>query len=310
VRIKDSAEIATGNTWFDDYFTIRALDERTFAIGEPRYFQQNHSFLILGDERALLFDSGPGHRDIRPAVASVTDLPVTVTASHLHYDHVGHLHHFPQVALLDVPVLRAAVRDGVLTPPPRLHLGSMERITAHPVRVDRWLAPGDQLDLGGRRLTVLALPGHSSDGMVLIDPEANQVFAGDLLYPKGAYAVGLDSDPWDYDRSLRMLLDLIDEDTRIYVAHPGRAEVVDVPVMSRTDVVRLREGFARVLDGTARWSGLYPRKYRVDDRMSILTNARFRRSGAPVRRWGLPPRSGRSPAGRRPSSATRRRTRG
>jgi len=51
--------------WYDDYFLIEPIDSRTFAIGEPRYAQQNYSYLILGNERGILFDAGPGYRDIR-----------------------------------------------------------------------------------------------------------------------------------------------------------------------------------------------------------------------------------------------------
>ena len=31
--------------WHDDYFTVEALAEGVFAIGEPRYYQQNFSYL-------------------------------------------------------------------------------------------------------------------------------------------------------------------------------------------------------------------------------------------------------------------------
>ena len=44
-------------TWFDDYYTIQKIDERTFAIGEPRYYQLNFNYLILGDSRAIIFDA-------------------------------------------------------------------------------------------------------------------------------------------------------------------------------------------------------------------------------------------------------------
>ena len=86
-------------TWFDDYFTLESIDSQTIAIGEPRYWQQNYSYLILGQSRTILFDSGPGLRDIKPAVASLTTLPVTVVSSHFHFDHVGNHTKFDQIAL-------------------------------------------------------------------------------------------------------------------------------------------------------------------------------------------------------------------
>ena len=52
-----------GVRWFDDYYTVQALDARTWAIGEPRFFQQNFNYLIAGSERAVLFDAGTGEWD-------------------------------------------------------------------------------------------------------------------------------------------------------------------------------------------------------------------------------------------------------
>ena len=38
---------------------------------------------------AVLFNAGPGVRDIRPVIESITNLPVIFLPSHFHYDHVG-----------------------------------------------------------------------------------------------------------------------------------------------------------------------------------------------------------------------------
>src|SRR3569833_3333040 len=32
--------------WIDDYFVVEAVDATTIAIGEPRYYQGNYSYLI------------------------------------------------------------------------------------------------------------------------------------------------------------------------------------------------------------------------------------------------------------------------
>jgi len=70
-----------GAVWFDDYYTVFEIDEKTFAIAETRYWQSNFNYLIIGSNRALLLDAGPGVRDFGPVVKSLTDQPYVFTPS-------------------------------------------------------------------------------------------------------------------------------------------------------------------------------------------------------------------------------------
>ena len=55
------------------------------------------SYRILGEMRALLFDTGIGVSDIVSLVAALTDLPVSVLNSHIHCDYVGANHYFKKI---------------------------------------------------------------------------------------------------------------------------------------------------------------------------------------------------------------------
>jgi hypothetical protein len=72
---------------FDDWYAIEEIAPGLFGIGEPKYQWLNWYYLIVGRDRALLFDIGPGIRDITPVVMSLTDKPITALLSHLHFDH-------------------------------------------------------------------------------------------------------------------------------------------------------------------------------------------------------------------------------
>ena len=68
------------------YFTPYEAAPSLFHIYEPG---DVHCTLIVGRERALLFDTGYGFCDIREAVSALTDLPLTIVNSHGHLDHAG-----------------------------------------------------------------------------------------------------------------------------------------------------------------------------------------------------------------------------
>jgi hypothetical protein len=130
-----------------DWFHVYPIDTHTYAISEPNYWQQNVSYLLIGERRALLFDTGPGLYSIREQVQRLTSLPVIAIPSHLHFDHVGDLEEFSDVRLLDTPALRAQVRHGYIVEPPSQYMLR----TPFTYRVRGWVKDGQTIDLGARK---------------------------------------------------------------------------------------------------------------------------------------------------------------
>ena len=248
--------------WYDDYFTVEILAEGIFAIGEPRYYQQNYSYLIVGSQRAVLFDAGPGHRDIRPVAASLTDLPITFIPSHFHYDHVGNTVTFDHVAVVDLPYLRERAPDGFLQLSFDEHLGEAEGFEAPVLRVDEWLAPGAEIDLGGRSLEVLYTPGHTEDSISLLDRASGFVFSGDFIYPGPLFAFLPNSGMGDYIQGAENLLAVASERTRIFSAH--RVDPPGAPEMTPGDVVDLQSALWAIRKGELSATGIYPRVYPIN----------------------------------------------
>lgn len=72
-----------------DWFTLDRVDTSTYIISEYRHWEETHCYLLLGEERALLIDTGLGICDIGQLVRGLTNRPVTTVATHIHWDHIG-----------------------------------------------------------------------------------------------------------------------------------------------------------------------------------------------------------------------------
>ena len=78
-------KVDLGDGWFDVY----RIGDEIYAIHEPGQFEEVISFLIVGNDFALMFDTGLGIGNIRNVVDQLTDLDIVVLNSHTHYDHIG-----------------------------------------------------------------------------------------------------------------------------------------------------------------------------------------------------------------------------
>jgi hydroxyacylglutathione hydrolase len=268
--------VSVAGRWFDDYFVVETVDPTTFAIGEPRYYQGNYSYLIVGEQRAVLFDAGTGLKDIVPVVRSLTKLPVTVIASHLHFDHVGALGRFDKTAVIDEPSLRTRARDSRLTLKRYEFLGFADRLRMPTFPVDEWWAPDSTIDLGGRHLRVLATPGHTSTSVSLYDESRHQLFAGDFIYPGELYAFLPDASRSAYLETTKRLLSIIDPETRIFAAHmEDEPAPVEAPVLQVADLGALERTLTAIEQGDSSSSGFYPRIFPVRGVIKFATGWRW-----------------------------------
>lgn len=259
--------LSPGVRWFDDWFAIEDVAPGVIAIGEPRFHQINWNYLILGNRRALLFDTGPGVRDISKVVCALTTLPVTALPSHMHFDHTGCLSTFRNIAVPDLPVLRACETGGWLNPTGDLYVGYWEGMTWTPVKVNQWLPIGSRIDLGGRVLELLHTPGHSPDSVSLHDREAGLLFAADFVYPGKLYAQIRNSDLKSYHETAQVLVEALPEQTTIFCAHgkPDANRLHRAPRLSRQDVADLANSL-----GALKATGQRPSAWPVNERMSLL----------------------------------------
>lgn len=67
------------------WFTIEIIDENTSVISEYKHWEEIHCYVLNGTERCLLINTGLGVENIWEQVQKLTDKPVTVVTTHVHY---------------------------------------------------------------------------------------------------------------------------------------------------------------------------------------------------------------------------------
>lgn len=174
----------------EDWFHVAPLAEGVWQLTERGHVA---SWLIAGEDRAALVDTGCGFAPIRPVVERLTDRPVVVAQTHHHFDHIGGSHEWDEVLIHRLGV------EGLASPVPAdrlaayaeyadameaawdsfaalderyFHLVSdASRVlprprgpwTVEPVAASGTFDEGDIISLGARELRVLHTPGHSPD---------------------------------------------------------------------------------------------------------------------------------------------------
>jgi glyoxylase-like metal-dependent hydrolase (beta-lactamase superfamily II) len=212
--------------WFQVYMAAPGV----YALVEPWQFQEVISYLVLGEQKALLFDSGLGLVPIRPLVEQLTDLPVTLLNSHTHFDHVGGNHEFETVLAVDTPFTRANMAgfphaelageiapEALCRPPPE---GTdLESYRTQPWQASAVVSDGQFIDLGGRQLEVLAVPGHTPDSITLLDRANGLLWTGDIWYKGPLWLFAPETSLADYGASLERLVGLAPELRQMLPAH-------------------------------------------------------------------------------------------
>ncbi len=171
-----------------------------------------HVTLLLGREKALLFDAGYGILDLHALIRRITDLPLTLVLSHGHHDHALGAMHFPSSLMLpqDLPVFREYTgrreRERIAETA-RLGSGEREHYLSASIPEPEILDAA-VFELGGLSAKVIKTPGHTPGSIALFVLERELLLLGDNWNPQTWVFFPEALDVRTYARSFRSLTDL------------------------------------------------------------------------------------------------------
>lgn len=152
----------------DPEVQVHAYNATTHIIRQNkcRTFEAPFVYVLLGSTRAFVLDSGATTTTaVREAVRGlVGSRSVLVAHSHNHGDHVAgdtQLAGLPNTTV--VGKTRAAIQTAF--------------------GISTWPTSPGMLELGGRVLDVLAIPGHQTEHLAFYDRRTGLLLTGDSLYP-------------------------------------------------------------------------------------------------------------------------------
>ena len=174
-----------------DIYYIEEIAPGSFKICEQRTASM---YLVCGREKACLIDTAFGLRDLRELTGRLTRLPVTVVNTHGHEDHTlgnqwfygngtGSVYMHPAdrpmyeeitsgfAAMLDTPWVKEQFGEFIRDlDPASVHFPPAKEIRE-----------GDVINLGGKTLEIVEMPGHTAGSIILLDRQAKICYSGDAI---------------------------------------------------------------------------------------------------------------------------------
>lgn len=149
-------------------------------------------YLIEGDDKALVIDTGRGIGNLHEFVRTLTDKPVIVVNTHKHFDHMGGNGTFEEAYMLDAEIeshqpeyrlSESKLKEGMLE---RLYWNDKRPYNFSPDNLTLWpdvplvpVSDGFVFELGNRPIEVIHTNGHTKGSICLLDRISRILFVGD-----------------------------------------------------------------------------------------------------------------------------------
>jgi glyoxylase-like metal-dependent hydrolase (beta-lactamase superfamily II) len=230
-------------------FTVKKLAEGVYAAINPDGGKAgSNAGFVVGSNGVVVIDtfvSPAAARDLLVEIRKVTNLPIRfVVNTHYHLDHTGGNSVFAEAGatILAHRNLRGWLRTENLkffgpTPKPE-DKARVESLTLP----DMVYADAVDIYLGSRLVQVRYMLGHTGGDSVIIVPDANVVFGGDLVWQKHLPNL-IDANTADWAKTLEKLLS--EHSSATFVSGHGDVASTDDVLDFHDYLVALREDVAK-----------------------------------------------------------------
>ena len=145
-------------------------------------------YLVIGNEKAILIDTGTGAGNLFEYVKGLTDLPIEVILTHGHCDHAGGAKYFEKVYLPEEDFELVKIHSSMERKIEYIHFSGGENVPDNEIVGERndgylKLKDGQIFDLGNEQLEMIKLPGHTKGMTCVLFKKSRIILMGDGCNP-------------------------------------------------------------------------------------------------------------------------------
>jgi len=165
--------------YLNKYYVAEKIAENTYKIDESGVA---NCYLLIGDDKALLIDTGCGAGNLKEAVEKLTNKPLFVAVTHRHPDHAGGAWQFGTYYMhKDDKKWVYGFMSQPLVSRRMLKIMGAERerkLRRKRCKIET-MEDGHRFDLGNRIVVVKSVPGHTKGSVIFLDEKERLMFTGD-----------------------------------------------------------------------------------------------------------------------------------
>lgn len=180
------------------------MPRELIKIGDSTYRVEDEyvrAYILLGEEKVAVIDTGIFGPGVKALAKELSDKEIILINTHGDRDHVSGNGDFAEY------YISKADYEGC------------QLVEICPNATPIFLQDGQLIELGGRTLEVITIPGHTYGSIALLDKQNRTLIAGDSVQSGNIFMFGPHRDIHSFKSSLKKLIARSKEYDRIYASH-------------------------------------------------------------------------------------------